>query len=144
MGRAQHGRFGSAFHSSSTSRENLLPQQPLPVTRKMIMVVGWEFGWSQSRASLPLQWGLSKDSLKTDLKVKVAQSCLTLCDPTDYTAHGILQARILECVAFPFSRGSSQPRDRALDSLGFLRTWWLDSKDEDPTDKNRHCPFLKA
>ena len=30
------------------------------------------------------------------LKVKVAQSCLTLCDPMDYTIHGILQARILE------------------------------------------------
>ena len=37
-------------------------------------------------------------------KVKVAQLCLTLCDPTDYTVHGILQARILEWVAFPFSR----------------------------------------
>ena len=46
------------------------------------------------------------------VKVKVAQSCLILCDPMDYTAHGILQARILEWVAFPFSRGSSQPRDR--------------------------------
>ena len=45
-------------------------------------------------------------------EVKVAQSCLTLCDPMDYTVHGILQARILEWVAFPFSRGSSQPRDR--------------------------------
>ena len=44
-------------------------------------------------------------------EVKVAQSCLTLCDPMDYTAHGILQARILEWVAFPFSRGYSQPRD---------------------------------
>jgi len=30
----------------------------------------------------------------------------------DYTVHEILQARILEWVAFPFSRGSSQPRDR--------------------------------
>ena len=38
------------------------------------------------------------------------QSCPTLCDPMDYTVHGILQARILERVAFPFSRGSSQPR----------------------------------
>ena len=46
------------------------------------------------------------------VKVKVTQSCLTLCDPVDYTVHGILQARILEWVAFPFSRGSSQPRDR--------------------------------
>ena len=42
--------------------------------------------------------------------VKVAQSCLTLCDPTSYTIHRILQARILEWVAFSFSRGSSQAR----------------------------------
>ena len=46
------------------------------------------------------------------LKVKVAQLCATLWDPMDYIVHGILQARILEWVAFPFSRGSSQPRDR--------------------------------
>ena len=39
-------------------------------------------------------------------KVKVAQSCPTLCNPMDYTVHGILQARILEWVAFPFFRGS--------------------------------------
>ena len=45
-------------------------------------------------------------------EVKVAQSCLTLCDPMDLTFHGILQARILEWVAFPFSRGFSQPRDQ--------------------------------
>ena len=53
------------------------------------------------------------------LKVKVAQSCLTLCDPMDYTVHGILQAIILEWVTFPFSRESSQPRSPALqaDSL---------------------------
>ena len=43
--------------------------------------------------------------------VKVAQSCLTLCDPMDYIVHGILQARILEWVAFPFSRRSSQSGD---------------------------------
>ena len=45
-----------------------------------------------------------------------AQLCLILCDPTDYSlpgscVHWILQARILECVAISFSRGSSQPRD---------------------------------
>ena len=45
------------------------------------------------------------------MKVKIAQLCLSLCDPVDYTVHGILQARIPEWVAFPFSRGSSQPRD---------------------------------
>ena len=46
------------------------------------------------------------------VKIKVVQSRPTLCDPMDYTVHGILQARILEWVAFPFSRGFSQPRDR--------------------------------
>ena len=45
------------------------------------------------------------------MKVKVAQPYSTLCDPTDYTVHGILQARILEWVAFPFSRRSSQLRE---------------------------------
>ena len=56
-------------------------------------------------------------------KVKVAQSCPTLCNPMDYTAHGILQTRILEWVAFPFSWGSSQPRDRTQVShtVGRLR-----------------------
>ena len=43
---------------------------------------------------------------------KIAQSCLTLCNPMDYIVHGILQASILEWVAFPFSRGSSQNSNR--------------------------------
>ena len=47
---------------------------------------------------LRAQWGT---------EVRGAQSCPTLCDPTDHTAHGVLQARILEWVAFPSSRGSS-------------------------------------
>ena len=46
------------------------------------------------------------------VKVKVAQSCPTLCDPMDFTVHGILQAGISEWVAFPFSRESSQPQDQ--------------------------------
>ena len=44
--------------------------------------------------------------------MKVAQLCPTLCDAMDYTVHGILQARILEWIVFPFSRGSSQTRDQ--------------------------------
>ena len=47
-----------------------------------------------------------------NMKAKITQSCLTLCNPMDYTVHGILQARILEWVAFPFSRGSSQHKDQ--------------------------------
>ena len=46
--------------------------------------------------------------------VLIAQLCPTLCDPMDYSwpgssVHGILQARILEWVTIPFSRGSSDP-----------------------------------
>ena len=61
---------------------------------------------------------------------KSLQSCLTHCNPMDCTppgssVHGILQARILESVAIPFSRGSSQSRDQTrspalqADSLPF-------------------------
>ena len=46
------------------------------------------------------------------VKVKVAQSCPALCNPIDYTVLGILQAGVLEWVAFPFFRESSQPRDQ--------------------------------
>ena len=44
--------------------------------------------------------------------VKISQSRPTLCNPMGWMVHGVLQARILEWVAFPYSRGSSQPRDQ--------------------------------
>ena len=50
--------------------------------------------------------------MKVKSESEVAQSCLTLCNPMDYTVHRILQARILEWVACPFSSGSSRPRNR--------------------------------
>ena len=61
----------------------------------------------------------------------VTQSCLTLCDPMDYSSagssvHGIFQARILELGAVSYSRASSQPRDPTCVSLCFLR-WLADS-----------------
>ena len=57
------------------------------------------------------------DSFVIYSSLKVAQSCLTLCNPVDCSppgssVHGVLQARILEWVAISFSRGSSRPRDR--------------------------------
>ena len=63
------------------------------------------------------------------MKVKVAQSCPTLCDPMDYTAHGILQTRILEWVTFPFSKGSSQPTSPALQA---------DSLPAEPPEKSKN------
>ena len=67
----------------------------------------------------------------TELIVVVAQSCPILCNPIDCSlpgssVHGILQARVLEWVAFPFSRGSSPPRDRTQVSRiagGFFTRW---------------------
>ena len=60
----------------------------------------------------------------------VAQSCLTLCDPTNYSppgssVRGILQVRILEWVAIPFSEGSSQPRDQTQVSFIAARFFTL-------------------
>ena len=57
--------------------------------------------------------------MKDSVCVELLQSCLTLCDLMDSSqptssVHGILQARILEWVAVPTSRGSSQPRHRHL------------------------------
>ena len=60
------------------------------------------------------------------MKVKVAQLCLTLCDPMDYIVHGILQARIPEWVAYPFSSRSSTPRNQTRVSCiasGFFTNW---------------------
>ena len=50
-------------------------------------------------------------------EIEIAQSCLILCDPVDFSlpgssVHGIFQAKVLEWVAISFSRGSSWPRDR--------------------------------
>ena len=58
-------------------------------------------------------WNLKNNTMNVyaKQKVKVTQLCPTLCKPMDYTVHGIVQARILDWVAFPFSGGSSQPRD---------------------------------
>ena len=51
-------------------------------------------------------------SLRKEVKVKATQLCPILCDSMIYTVHGILQVKILERVAVPFARGSSQPRDQ--------------------------------
>ena len=73
-------------------------------------------------------------------EVKVVQLCLTLCNPMD-TAHGSLQARILEWVAFPFSRGSSQPKDRTQVShiAGRFFTSWAT---REALPKSDRLPFI--
>ena len=71
------------------------------------------FKWVRSSHQVTKASGNSSTYLCVCL---VTQSCLTLCDPMDYSPpgsslHGLLQARILEKVAMPSTRGSFQPRD---------------------------------
>ena len=76
----------------------------------------WGAFLGRKGAAPPFKWGWKWKSL----------SHVRLRNPMDYTVHGILQARILEWVAFPFSRGSSQPRDWTQVSLTagrFFTSW---------------------
>ena len=64
------------------------------------------------------------------MRAKWLQSCPTVqpydCSPPDSSVHGILQARILEWVAIPFSRGSSPPRDRThVSYISCIGRWVL-------------------
>ena len=61
-----------------------------------------------------------KKIIRIFVKVKVTQSCLTLCDPMDYSVHGILQARILEWVPFP-SPGDLPNQNIGEGSLSLLQ-----------------------
>ena len=77
--------------------------------------------------NLPLQW----ESIHRLYKNNWVWLCLTLCDPRDHSlprssVHGILQVRLLEWVAMPFSRGSSEPRDPTQISClaGIFFTFW--------------------
>ena len=79
---------------------------------------------------LSIHFSHTTTSVYMKVKVLVTQLCPNLCDPVDCSpagssVYGILQARMLEWVAIPFSRGSSQPRDRTWVSwiTGFFTIW---------------------
>ena len=83
-------------------------------------------GWSGRDTASPSTPPQTRDPTIRKVKVKFAESCPTLYDPMGYTVHGILQARILEWVVFPFSRGFSQSRDQTGVSCiagGFFTSW---------------------
>ena len=68
-------------------------------------------GWQPLRTQI---W--KKESIHNSVHAKTFQSCSTLCGPMDCSrpgssVHGILQARIVECIVMLSSRGSSPPRD---------------------------------
>ena len=78
--------------------------------------------------------------------MKVVQPCLTLHGSMDCIVHGILQAKILEWVAFPFSRGSSQPRDRTQVShiAGSFFTSWATREAYLWMEGSMNVTFLRA
>ena len=111
--------FWYSFHWSSLEFEWKF--HPCMVLLHCLLVFGkWLDHWLRQLTCVDIShW-------KWKVKEKVTQSCLTLCDPIDYTVHGIFQARILECVVYPFSRGSSwlgnQPGVSHI-AGGFFANW---------------------
>ena len=101
---------GSSVHAIFQAR--ILEWVAIPFLQGIFLTQGSNPGLLHCRQIL---YFLSHQRLRPQnelLKVKVAQSCLTLSDPMDDAVHGILQARTLEWVGPPFSRGFSQPRDQ--------------------------------
>ena len=87
------------------------------------------------------QRGTKEPFMRVKVKVLVTQLCLTLCNPMDCSlpvssVHGILQARILEWVAIPFSRASFQARDRThvYHVAGRFFTVWAIKEDSEKAD----------
>ena len=96
-----------------------------------------------SQTNMAKQWGNLRCAWS---EVKVARSCPALWDSMDYTVHGILQARILEWVAFPFSRGSSQPKDQTQVSriAGRFFTSWATREAQDASERCNTCYNLQG
>ena len=98
-------------------------------TIRLLISLGMSLNWLVDSQRLK---NLSRNSLVNheEVKWKLLSHVLTLCDPMDYIVHGILKARILEWVAIPFSRGSSQPRERTQVShfAGQFFTSWATRK----------------
>ena len=105
----------------------LLPHSPpaFSLSQHQSFPVSWPFTpkyWSvcllvNKKVFIQMEWGWL---------VKVTQLCPTLCNPMDYIVCGILQARILEWIAIPFSRGFLQPRDQTWVTCiagGFFTIW---------------------
>ena len=102
--------WGNRCITLETGRENW--------SETRFQILGHHLGVCDGQDKLEFvgQLPLSHGDLYEYPHVLVAQSCLTLydpvsCSPPGSTVKGIVQARILERVAFPFSRASSRPRD---------------------------------
>ena len=87
----------------------------------------WYIAWTCPKWLPQIKKNLSLNHwTQCQVKVKVAQLCPTLCNPMYFTVHGILQARILDWAAYPFTSGSFQPRNQTGVTCiagGFFNNW---------------------
>ena len=109
---------GMATHSSIFAWQIPWTEEPGQLQSMGSQRVGHQHtaqGAKTSHASEPKSQNVKQNKFNKNfekwkkVKVKVAQLCPTLCNPMGFVAYRTLQARILEWVAFPFSRGSSEP-----------------------------------
>ena len=102
------------------TRRILCDAQGLPEVGTQTIGVDLAFSHHLTRNQPPMTPS-TRSHLRTKIQTRGSSwksiSHVWLCDPMDSTVHGILQPRILEWVAFPFSRGSSKPRDRTQVSI---------------------------
>ena len=106
----------SIIFTPTPNEPDLLPSHSLPHSHSWVC---WKVSHNQENCFQPTFTHDQQAQTQhwPAKKLRVIQSSPTPCNPMDYSppgssAHGILQARILEWIAIPFSRGSSQPRDR--------------------------------
>ena len=107
-----------------------------------LLTVYWKSSWKDGKRckiAITLKPDILTSGLELVLRL-VAQLCLTLCHPIDYSppassVHGGFQARILEWVAFPSSRGSFQPRDWICVSciVRWVLYYWVTREEETKT-----------
>ena len=130
--------MGSSVQSMFAWIIQMEARQALILKLKMTWYsINWN-NWWRSKKKTKMKTNHDQETVKFWLLlfsfkkwIESAQLCPTLCDPMDCSppgssVHGILQARILEWVAVPFSRGSFQPRDRTQVSNnagGFFTSW---------------------
>ena len=105
--RAGHvGIYGIVWNQISVAEAWIQTHLPNTITCHQNFLLG------NQAASCVISFRRAQDFHVTGEKVKVTQLCPAFCDPMDYTVHGILQAKILEWVAIPFSRGTFPTQDR--------------------------------
>ena len=136
------GPLAKTLHFQCRGPEFLIPGQGIRSHMPQLRVHMPQWGSKIPHATTKTQLSQINKQVLCMCVVLVAQSCPTLCNPMDYSppgssVHGILQERILEWVAFPFSRGSSWPRDQTWVSCiaGRFFTIWASREAQQVPEK---------